>query len=60
MRTSRADCLVLTSIPLQLYNNYAEPLGLLQCQLLILHVSDFRDQQVVEDIWKQLLDGGEW
>ena len=39
----------------QLYTDFAEPLGLFESQLTILHASDHRDAQMVTDIWNALL-----
>jgi hypothetical protein len=40
---------------IQLYTDFAEPLGLYESQLTILHASDHRDAQMVTDLWNALL-----
>lgn len=39
----------------QLYADFAEPLGLLETQLLIFHVSDHRDTELVMRTWENLI-----
>lgn len=47
------------SIVSQLFTDFAEPLGLYESQLTILHASDHRDAQLVADIWNALLLRGQ-
>ena len=48
------------SIVSQLFTDFAEPLGLYESQLTILHASDHRDAQLVADIWNALLLRGQF
>ena len=43
---------------LQLYNDFAEPLKLLEAMLLILHVSDHHDLSLVLGLWTECLEKG--
>lgn len=39
----------------ELYSEFAEPLALLEIKLLIFHVSEHREEQLVEDTWAAIL-----
>ncbi|EJD55558.1 nucleoporin-domain-containing protein [Auricularia subglabra TFB-10046 SS5] len=41
----------------ELFQDYADPYGLLEIKLLILHVSDHHDAAMVSVIWEELFDG---
>jgi nuclear pore complex protein Nup155 len=43
----------------QLYQEYAEPFELPAMKLLILHVSEHRDENMVRPIWNQIFEEGE-
>jgi len=43
----------------ELYQFYAEPFDLPSIKLLILHVSDHRDEAVVRPIWNEIMDEAE-
>ena len=40
----------------QLYQNYAEPFDLWECQLAILHCSGHHDPHLVETMWSNIID----
>jgi len=44
----------------QLYRDFAEPENMYEVQLMIFHVSDHRDPELVRNAWQALLDEGEW
>lgn len=44
---------------LQLYREFAEPLAMLEVKLMIFHVSEHRDLELVKETWQALLDEGE-
>ncbi|CAG9854038.1 unnamed protein product [Phyllotreta striolata] len=39
----------------QLYENFAEPFKLLECQLAIIECAGYTDQVLIESIWQQIL-----
>ncbi|XP_056648274.1 nuclear pore complex protein Nup154 [Diorhabda sublineata] len=39
----------------QLYENFAEPFKLLECQLAIIDCAGYTDQNLIESIWQQIL-----
>ena len=43
----------------QLYQGFAEPFNLPQLKLLILHISEHRDDNLVRPIWNQIFEEGE-
>lgn len=45
-------------LSVQLYQEYAVPFDLPKVQLLILHVSEHRDENVVRPIWNKLIEDG--
>lgn len=40
----------------ELYRDIVEPLGLLECTLLIFHVSDHRDLNLIQTVWLAIID----
>lgn len=40
---------------MQLYENFAEPFKLLECQLAIIDCAGYTDNVLIETIWQQIL-----
>lgn len=54
-----ADMCYLFLFPLQLYQGWAEPFDLVTMKLLIYHVSQHRDDNLVRPLWSRIFDEGE-
>lgn len=42
----------------QLYEQFAEPFGLPECQLAILHCAGHHDNSLIESLWQKIIDKG--
>jgi nuclear pore complex protein Nup155 len=51
---SRLNCHLLDMT--QLYEQFAEPLGLWECKLAILHCANHYDAALVTDIWQKVIN----
>ena len=43
----------------QLYGEFADPLGLAECQLAIVHCAGHHDPTLIETLWKNIIDKGQ-
>ena len=42
----------------QLYGEFADPLGLAECQLAIVHCAGHHDPTLIETLWRNIIDKG--
>jgi len=47
-------------ILLQLYNQYAHPLGLHEEELLIFYTSGYKDPQLIESTWNAIINNSKF
>lgn len=48
----------LSTVLLQLYEEYAEPLQLWECKLAIIHCSGHQDDMLIKGIWTNIIKNG--
>ena len=44
----------------KLYGDFAEPFGLAECKLAIVHCAGHYDPTLIESLWKELLENGKY
>lgn len=44
----------------QLYEHFAEKFGLAECKLAIVHCAGHHNPALVESLWRDIVDTGEW
>ena len=44
----------------KLYGDFAEPFGLAESKLAIVHCAGHYDPTLVESLWREIIDNGEW
>ena len=44
----------------QLYGDYADQFDLSECKLAIVHCAGHHDPALVEALWREIVDQGEW
>lgn len=44
----------------KLYGDFAEPFDLAECKLAIVHCAGHYDPTLVESLWRDIFDNGEW
>jgi len=43
-----------------MYGEFAEPFDLYECQLAIIHCGSHDDTALIESLWQNIIDKGEW
>ena len=44
----------------KLYGDFAEPFGLAECKLAIVHCAGHYDPTLIESLWRDIIDNGGW